>query len=179
MDFQKALLAPAAVVMALGAAFSASASPPANARGGVPMVQVDAEQARQESIDFEMAPIKSEMDLSEHLRTADKHSPLMALSPGARQRFIASLGFNENGLVSYRYDDLARELTASQAYRLLSLFGVQRTTHLLGARTEAAADAAVSERPIVPRLRADHTGYKCVGSHNCYMAEFYICTDGC
>lgn len=180
MEICKALLGSAMAAMMLGAGFSASAAPGARTYPDhVTLAQLDAEQARQELIDFELAPIKSANDLAAYLKAAGPESPFMGLTPGARERFIGSLVFNENGLVSFQYGDLSRELTASQAYRLLSLFGAQRTTYRLGARVESEADAAVSQRSSIPKLRADHTDYKCTGRANCYASMLYICMSGC
>ena len=178
MDFCRAVLVSAVATLALGVS-STTAAENFRVPTQVPMHSVDSEQARLRGIDFAMAPVKSDADLAAYLRTAGRDSPLMALSPAARRRFLDSLTFNENGLVSYQYQDIAQELTASQAYRVLSLFGVQRTTHLLGARVEDAADAAVSAKPHVPQLMADHAKYKCVSPHNCYYSEFFICLTGC
>lgn len=179
MDFRKALLVSAMATLAIGMSSATLAANSLRIPPQVSMHDVDAEQARLRAIDFEMAPIKSDADLATYLRTAGEESPLMALSPGARERFLATLTFNENGLVGYKYEELARELTASQAYRILALFGAQRTAHLLGARVESPADTAVVRMPIVQGLRADYKEYKCVSPHNCYGQRFYICLTGC
>lgn len=52
-------------------------------------------------------------------------SPLDALSPGARKRFIASLRFGPNGVSSFDARDLAGELNRSQIRGVLALFGVE------------------------------------------------------
>lgn len=180
MKLTTAYLVPAIAVLTVAIALPVSASPQHEGDfDRVSLAQVGAEQARQRALDIEMAPIKSADELAAYLHDADAASPLMTLTPAARERFLASLEFNKGGLVSYQYDDLARELTASQAYRLLTLFGAQRTTYLLGARVENGSDEAVSVKPRVPNLMADHVGYKCLSPHNCYYSEFYICLTGC
>lgn len=179
MEFRKALLVSAAAVLAIGVSSAAVAVDSFRTPAQVSMQSVDAEQARLRAIDFEMALIKSQADLSAYLRSAGRDSPLMALSPGARERFLDSLTFNEKGLVGYKYEELARELTASQAYRVLALFGAQRTTYLVGAKVDSPADRAVTQTPLVPRLMADYKEYKCVSPHNCYGQRFYICLTGC
>jgi len=178
MDFCRAVLVSAVATLALGVS-STTAAENFRVPTQVPMQSVDSEQARLRGIDFAMAPVKSDADLAAYLRTAGRDSPLMALSPAARRRFLDSLTFNESGLVGYNYEELARELTASQAYKVLALFGAQRTTHLLGARVVDAADAAVSTPARVPRLMQDYRDYKCVSPHNCYGSRFYICLTGC
>jgi hypothetical protein len=58
---------------------------------------------------------------------AHPDSPINALSPGARERFLISLRFNEGGLASFDPSDVADELTDEQIHALLSSFG----THVL------------------------------------------------
>lgn len=57
--------------------------------------------------------------LTEHAAT----SPLNALSPGARERFLYSLRFHEQGLGGADASDLADELSDQQIHDVLSLFG--------------------------------------------------------
>lgn len=180
MPFCKPLLLATVAALSVGSTFDAAARLPGSRPADrVPLAAVESEQARLRAIDFEMAPIKSASDLSAYLRTAGPDSPLMALSPGARERFFESLRFNENGLVSYRYEDLGRELTVSQAYRLLALFGAQRTAHLVHARVESPADLAASVKPRVPALMSDHEEFRCISPHNCYTTPLFICMSGC
>ena len=73
------------------------------------------------------APIKSRQDLARHIRDGRENgSPLRALSRKGSQRFIASLKFNEEGVTSYRYDVLEKELSVTEAYLVLSLFGLEK-----------------------------------------------------
>jgi hypothetical protein len=51
--------------------------------------------------------------------------PLGALSPPARTRFLASLRFGPNGVAAFQSKDIQSELTTTQAWRLLALFGLQ------------------------------------------------------
>jgi hypothetical protein len=68
-------------------------------------------------------PIHSKADLQRYLSTAGSDSPLNRLSVTSRRAFLSSLRFNSAGITTFRYDGLQRELTASQAYRVLALFG--------------------------------------------------------
>jgi hypothetical protein len=68
-------------------------------------------------------PIRSRAELDTHLREHGASSPLMALSPGARERFLHSLRFGEGGLASASGIDLADELTQEQIVAVLGLFG--------------------------------------------------------
>ncbi|WP_266159975.1 hypothetical protein [Dyella silvatica] len=136
----------------------------------------------QNRLDFLLAPIKSQDDLVRYLATTPKaQSPLEWLSPGAKQRLLASLFFNENGLVSYDYADLVNELSASQAYQVLGLFGAQRTMGALkGIRVSNEADRLVTPPVISQReMEDDHEGFRCVGPHNCSSYPDMICMTGC
>lgn len=106
------------------------------------VVAYRAQEMLNEDIALSLAPIRSQAELQSYLRTTPKStSPLERLSPAAKKRFLASLSFNENGITGFSYDDLESELTASQIYQVLSLFGAQHiTSQLGGARVEAAID---------------------------------------
>ncbi|WP_130617441.1 hypothetical protein [Dyella amyloliquefaciens] len=142
-------------------------------------VDLVATVARQHQLDFIAAPIKSSSDLQSYLTLMPKAlSPIEKLSPGAKRRFLASLVFNENGLVGYDYSDITAELPASDVYRLMSLFGAQRTVHLIdGLRVEGESDKVVEETSDMPM--ADHKDFRCVGGHNCAHYTSMICMSGC
>ncbi|KGI77796.1 hypothetical protein [Oleiagrimonas soli] len=73
-----------------------------------------------------MPSIRSPQALQRYLKTTPPDaSPLRAFSPGARQRFLASLKFGARGLGGFSMDDLDHELTHAQAVRVLALFGAQ------------------------------------------------------
>lgn len=155
----------------LGLAFQAGATGPAHAG----LQRADAELRR--VLSYELADVKSRQDLAEHLRLAGTASPLNALSPGARERFLDSLVFNENGLVEYRYDDLARELSVTQAYRILRLFGAAESAPFL--RTMRPRDEVDAGIQSFMRID-DHEGGKCVAPGTCEMLHLhYICTSNC
>lgn len=145
------------------------------------VAQVKQQKARDNKIAALLAPVKSRADLLSYLQTGPvATSPLAKLSPGARHRFLASLTFNENGLTGYRYDDLERELNASEIYELLSLFGAQHTTSLLdNVRVETEAGKLIMSSSEPSMMMDDHKGYKCVGRATCNLAQDYICMSGC
>jgi hypothetical protein len=75
----------------------------------------------------ERTPIRTREDLDAHLgqlQNADD-SPFEGLSAEARQRFVDSLRFHDNGYVSFRIDDLEAQLDDRGIYRVTSLFGEQ------------------------------------------------------
>lgn len=139
---------------------------------------LDKLMARQADLNLATAPIRSRSDLFAYLRgVAAPVSPLSKLSPGARERFLASLTFNENGLTGFSYEDLRIELTATEIYRVLSLFGAQHDTALIGGvRIQSASDAQIMENPLPPD---DHEGYACVGRATCNTRPSFICMSGC
>ncbi len=130
------------------------------------------------------APIHTQEQLDAELMRGSAHSPLNALSPTARDRFIRSLRFNEAGLTTFNIDPIVEELNASDARTLLSLFGVERVLpHLAGLRVESDADERVMEalaRPIPGNpVLEDHPRYQCVGRANCMDSPSFICMSGC
>lgn len=137
------------------------------------------EQDRRD-IALKLAPVKSAAALAEYMKSVPSdQSPLSALSPGAKARFINGLTFNEKGLTSYNYADLKAELTASQIYQLLSLFGVQHTTPLIrGARVQNDTDRAIlrlNDNADIVRPLSDYGDYKCVTMATCGRATDFIC----
>jgi len=140
------------------------------------------DEARRQRIEFEMAPIKSHADLQAYMRGREP-SPLDLLSAGARRHFIESLVFNENGLVGYEYSDLVMELSATDIYKVLALFGAQRTTSLLkGARVTSDLDRTImfGRGEFSSSLRAaDYEGYRCESRATCGENMHTICMSGC
>jgi hypothetical protein len=133
---------------------------------------------------FLLAPIKSKADLDRYLeevrQNPEARTPLNALSPAARDRFLNSLVFTEHGLGGFYFADLEAQLTASQAYRVLSLFGAQHVTSLLqGARIESRADEIIMENTVAPELPADYKDMECVSRATCGPKYNYICMSSC
>ncbi len=137
---------------------------------------------RGQELAFLLAPIKSREDLDRYLeelrQNREARSPLNLLSPAARDRFLNSLVFTEQGLGGYQYSDLQAQLTASQAYRLLSLFGAQHTTPLIkGARIESRADQIIMTDEAAPE--GDYKDMECVSRATCGPKLTYICMSSC
>lgn len=143
------------------------------------------------------APIKSERSLRSHVSARLDDSPLRYLSRPALERFLSSLQFNENGLTSYRYSDLEAELTPSQIYQVLSLFGQQHGTSMLkGAKIRSQLDAEIMAGPLPGAAAArwdrcdvpspspsltcgDKRGYRCIEPGTCAESSSTICTSNC
>lgn len=129
------------------------------------------------------APIRSRKDLSRHMRDArETGSPLRALSKQGTRKFIASLRFNEYGLTSYRYDILEQELSVTDAYLVLSLFGAQDDIRMLDkARVDSQLD---NDLLMVRDLAAECSGgdYKdmqCSARATCAPMTRHICKSNC
>jgi hypothetical protein len=151
-------------------------------------------------IDNATAAIRSTADLKAYLRaTPIARTPLGRLSPSAQRQFLASLTFNENGLTGFDYRALSDELAASEIYRVLGLFGMERTIALIpDVRVETPLDGAIMQHvspqacpPRGPKSRrgadvepqllcgTDHEGYKCVAPGDCQIYNGHICTSNC
>lgn len=139
-----------------------------------------------QDIALELAPIKSSVELQQHIRSLGKNSPLSWLSTPARKRFIGSLRFNEKGITSFKYEDLQAELTASQIYQVLSLFGAQHTVAMMrNARVESPVDEQIMEPlmgpsgPLCPSQPCDYDGYECAKKATCATNINTICMRNC
>lgn len=121
-------------------------------------------------------PIRSAEELSTYLRTAHD-SPLDRLAPDARERFLDGLVFGEHELGGFRYTEL-QALPPADVYRILSLFGAERTAPMV-LRGHVPSEA---ER-LAPRMRKpegeDHEHYYCASPHNCFTTTGAICMTGC
>ncbi|WP_052234898.1 hypothetical protein [Alteromonas macleodii] len=150
----------------------------------------------QKRIDNALAPVKTTQDLFE---IASQGSPLDALSPDAKQRFIDSVVFTSKGVGSYHYQDLEAELTPTQIYKILSMIGSQHNISLFSnARIESDADILLllSPKPSKDDHSNDdfttqggsaigigddggHKGYWCSSRATCSERQGSICTLNC
>lgn len=118
-------------------------------------------------LQFLAAPIKSKHDLDQHvalLKSKSFHSPLRYLSNSSLERFVASISFNEKGITGYLYDDLEKELTLSQAYEILALFGQQYNLwHLANAKVSTELDSDIRQFIAKKREQENSAAAKCSG----------------
>ena len=176
------------------ALFSAHAAPPTSAE----LAAVD-KAALQRDLANLGAPIKSERSLSRHLSAGLTDSPLGRLSQPALRRFLASLQFNERGLATFRYTELEAELTPTQIYQVLALFGQQhQTSKLKHARRVTPLDDELMAGGIPgvqpanfmcfedqyspigsPSQCGGHHNYRCASPGTCSPSQEQICTDNC
>ena len=126
--------------------------------------------------------IRSARDLQRYL-SATGTSPLSALSSGARERFLSSITFGAKGISGFHYADLQRELTASQMYDVLRLFGVQKDVAIIpNVRVDTPADKRVIRTfPFIakPIDGGDYRDYRCASRATCSQSPGDICTSNC
>ncbi|WP_369913955.1 hypothetical protein AB8810_13100 [Xanthomonas sp. NCPPB 3005] len=147
--------------------------------------QLGSHYAEQQKIIRKNALVHSQVGLFEYLKKSKGgDSPLDSLSPSARARFIESLKLNEGGVTSFYYADIEAELNSSQAYALLSLFGLQSTLRFMPKlRVDNDSDREImrafgSGTPGIP-LPEDHNDYWCSGRATCSRNVGSICTGNC
>ena len=103
------------------------------------------------SVALALAPIRSASQLRSYIASTPADlSPLFYTTPQERNAFVASLRFGRNGLIDFNYMPL-KQLRAAQVYQLLSLFGLQSTSYLVGSTAADAVDQEIN----TPMLRAD------------------------
>ena len=152
-----------------------------------------AEVTLEQQLKRTVVPVASEADL--RLYTESYHDTFLdALPPAAKQDFISSLKFNERGLTSFRMDVLESNLSATEAYRLLSHFGMEGGTPKLKLKQVTALDTAIMLRasektsPSTPGATNDYgpsingeflESYICAGPGSCGRNDAYACTSNC
>ncbi len=141
------------------------------------------EEGKSQSVLLALAPIHSAHDLSSYLRTQEGQAgPLSLLAPDARRRFVRSLTFNDSGITGFNYSELAESgLTATDAYKLLALFGVERTTSMIKSLVvETELDRQImSLKPTNGLIADDYVGYQCFSRKSCAPDPSAICTRNC
>lgn len=128
-----------------------------------------------------VAPIKSPQELQAHLsQFGEKRSPLMHLSASSRRTFLESLSFNESGITGFSYRELEEELTYSQAYKVLALFGVQHMAgKLTGLRAPSSLDRVIQETGTLEFFEQDTKDAHCASAKVCDTRAGSICLDKC
>lgn len=154
--------------------FSASSSMAANSAAAVA-----GSQARH--LAFVAAPIKTSDDLREYLETiGHRSSPLKKLSENSRKRFTESITFNEEGVTGFYAADIESELTPTQTYQLLALFGAQDlTSRLTGLKSSSSQDKEIMGKVTPTVIGSDYKDYKCISRGTCESSLGFICTANC
>jgi hypothetical protein len=132
---------------------------------------------------FELAPVKSQVSLLAYQQiTPDVVSPISKLSPVGKAEFLASLTFNDKGVTGFNYRVLENELTPTQIYSVLALFGAQHLTpRLRGARVDSEADHLLlsDTQAKMRRIGDDYSGYACTARATCTTSINSICMSSC
>ena len=126
-----------------------------------------------------LAPVKNRAQLDAYLREhRGASSPFHVLRPAALQRFSGGLVFNDRGVSSYDYTTLQRELTASQIFGILRVFGVEDSvSRIPGLKVRGHADRLVLATLHI-RLDGHHDMY-CVAHGICAPRLGWVCTSNC
>lgn len=164
-------------------AFAAVTSVGANLPAGVIYTQQLQQQlTKTQKLALLLAPIHSEGTLARYLATNQmKGSPLHYLDPQARQQFLISLTFNDNGLTGFAYQAFS-ELTPTQVYEILGLFGAQFLTPAFATGpVSTEADAQVLEAYAVsPQIKpAGLYNYWCSSRATCSPRSGTYCMPDC
>lgn len=154
--------------------FAADAARDAGAPDALLVHQIAAER----ELAATLAPVKNRAQLEAYLREhRGASSPFHGLRPASLQRFSGSLAFNDRGMSSYDYTPLRRELTASQIFRILRVFGVEDSaSRIPGMKVRSHADRLVVETHL--RHSGHHDMY-CVASGSCAPRTGWVCTNHC
>lgn len=98
--------------------------------------------------------LDDEAVLRTHLCT-DAASPLDALTPGGRRRFLASLAYGERGLGGFSFAPLSAELTEAEGRAVLVLFGA--AAYADGMTFEGAGTTRTTDRKAPPAAYCEGT----------------------
>jgi hypothetical protein len=139
-------------------------------------IQMEQLETHQRQIDWALAPVKTSADMQAMLTVK---SPLDALSPGAKQRFVDSIVYRAGGIGGFYYGDLEAELTMTELHRILKLIGSQYlVSQFRSARIATKLDALLA-KPQRPSVAVDYKDYACTGRSNCKETSKNICKAAC
>jgi hypothetical protein len=119
-----------------------------HAEGDVPEHRTDGAQISERKLDKSMAPIQSREQLELYMQSMPEAlNPIARLSPHARHEFLKSLSFSDNGLAQFRHTELQNELTPTEIYQVLRLFGMQgAASGMENARVESPGDLSLLQK---------------------------------
>jgi hypothetical protein len=103
------------------------------------------------------AALRARAELDAYLAANVGRTPIDALSPGARERFLHALQFSERGLVGMDPNELADELEDAQIRAVMGLFGPEVLAHAPSSR---AAETRSLERRVTRRDGLGHAETK-------------------
>lgn len=176
------------VVAALVLSGGGHASELASSRIASPdeIVQTSPQISAERSAQLGSALVRSFSDLEKYLAAfGDANSAFAPLSTEAQSTFFQSLKFSEKGLSSSTYRVLESELTPTQIYKVLSIFGMQHLTAKFRlARIVTATDAGLIQARDQAKTHkeydeTDYPDYACTARATCGRSLNDICTGNC
>lgn len=142
------------------------------------------EQVKATQVAMKLAMIKSEGDLHRYISSSPREvSVFSAMSRADFDIFVSSLTFNDRGLTGFDPTSL-RNISPSEVYKILSLFGMQSGTSKIGAVPNSDLDRDLNVAPlgigggdssVIDFLE----GYRCEGQHTCRESQRAACTSNC
>lgn len=143
------------------------------------------DQARSTKIAMELATIKTAAQMHRYLQNSPLELSAFSGMTGVQMReFVSSLTFNDKGLTGFDPTPL-RQLSPSQVYRILSLFGMQSGTSRIAASPRSDIDHDLNIAPLgIGGEFGDSDGpflegYRCEGQHTCRESQRAACTSNC
>lgn len=137
---------------------------------------------------FLEAQIKTPQDLKVYVEmTEGRHSPINKLPQNEREKFLNSITWNERGVTGFSYEPF-RELSVTETFQILALFGIQHVTPLTRSKIRSITDQAImnmnQEQSMATRGEGGgfypyYTDYRCSGRATCSRSTSEICTGNC
>ena len=143
------------------------------------------------------ASIRGASDVHKVARES-RSNALRHLSQPAQKRFLDSLTFTERGVSGFSFEDIERELTATEAFEVLTMIGQQQfVPQMQGLRAESELDnmlmrgavpgaqtkCLLPEFPIINSEQAADcgplVGYRCIARATCGESMRNACTSNC
>lgn len=139
---------------------------------------IQQDNANRSRIDMKLAAVKSRKDIDLLIAKSDaRTAPLLKLSNQARGNFLSSLKFNEKGLTEFDLGAL-REMSPTDAYLVLSLFGLQGGAGEVS-RTHEATDTDAMINSMPKRMAEFLIDYRCQERATCSHEDSKACTSNC
>lgn len=144
------------------------------------------EKSLRQDLDWLTAPIAKQSDLKSFLKSGGRLGELLSrLQPTSKKRFIDSLRFGDAGLASFYFQDIEEELSVSEIYQLLSLFGLQSgVSKFSNAPVRNSLDREIRDyfSPSGEKAVCEDGMYRnmeCARRGTCGYYLYYYCTSNC
>ncbi|MDY0954445.1 hypothetical protein SOM22_07645 [Stenotrophomonas rhizophila] len=163
------------ILVALPVLLFAAAQSPAQEAITISDAVIDRELNERE-LALAAAPIRSRHALERYISEGRlRDSSLQRMPQAARTRFLQSLVFNENGVSSFDYRDIASHLEPMEIYAVLSLFGAQRSAGAIPGFAERATAAGMRWPPEMIEPPVDYPDKVCAAKVSCAVWDGGVC----